>query len=300
MTAGEHRADGIDLRLLRYFLTLAEDLHFTRAAQRLYVSQPALSNQVQRLERQLGVRLFARTTRGVTLTAAGEAFLPHARQAVAALRAGVLAVSGDAVVRVDVLDADLAVPKAVLSRLRAAHPGVRLGISAEGSVSQRRRILAGELDAGFCGLPAAAHPDLAAEVVRREQVDVVLPAGHRLCVAAEISLSDLADDVFYLPNDELAPEWNAFVRDACAQAGFEPRRLPIATASARSALELVAEGACVTLSLRSTPVPPGTVGLPVAGGLTYPWALMWRRGAETEPAIVWLREAVAATNEAPS
>lgn len=293
MTAGDSRADGIDLRLLRYFLALAEELHFTRAAQRLFVSQPALSNQIQRLEGQVGARLFTRTTRGVTLTVAGEAFLPHARQAVAALRAGMLAVTGDPVIRVDVLDAELAVPRAVLSRLRSDHPDVRLAVSAEGSVSQRRRILAGELDAGFCGLAAAAHPDLASEVVRREPVDVVLPAGHRLAATRTVDLRDLSADVFYLPNDDLAPEWNEFVREACADAGFAPRRLPIATASAASALELVAEGACVTLSLRSTPYPLGTVRLPLTDGLAYPWALMWRRGAEAAPAIAWLRRAAA-------
>jgi DNA-binding transcriptional LysR family regulator len=98
----------VDLRLVRYFLVMAEELHFTVAARRLYVSQPALSNQIRRLENQLGAQLFDRSPRGVTLTAAGEAFLPHARNAIAAIRSGVAdataAAGCDEVLRIDVLE----------------------------------------------------------------------------------------------------------------------------------------------------------------------------------------------------
>jgi len=288
-----NRGDGIDLRLLRYFLSVAEDLHFTRAAQRLFVSQPALSNQIQRLERQLGTRLFTRSTRGVALTAAGQAFLPYAQQAVATLTAGLATLAEDDTVRVDVLDAELHTPRAVLGRLRAGHPEARLAVTAEGSVSQRRRILAGELDAGFCGLAAADHDEaLVAEVIHREPVDVVLPKDHPLTGDDPITLASLARETFYLPSDALAPEWNDFIRTACRDAGFSPRRHPSTTTSAATALELVAEGSCVALGLRSTPNPADTVRLPVSGGgLSYPWALMWHRGHDDRPAIRLLRVA---------
>src|SRR5258707_12873205 len=99
----------VDLRLVRYFLVMAEELHFTAAARRLYVSQPALSNQIRRLENQLGAQLFDRSARGVTLTAAGEAFLPHARNPIAAISSGIAdptAPAGrDEGLRIDVLDA---------------------------------------------------------------------------------------------------------------------------------------------------------------------------------------------------
>jgi DNA-binding transcriptional LysR family regulator len=85
---GTRPAAGIDARLLRYFLVLAEELHFTRAAQRLDVSQPALSNQIKRLETHLGAVVFIRTTRGVSMSPAGVAFLPYARQALSALQMG--------------------------------------------------------------------------------------------------------------------------------------------------------------------------------------------------------------------
>jgi DNA-binding transcriptional LysR family regulator len=169
MTSGDRvgsATDGIDLRLLRYFLVMSEELHFTRAATRLFVSQPALSNQIQRLERQLGVALFDRTTRGVALTAAGKAFRPHAQRAVTALEAGIrVAATDHPPIRVDVLDGELHTPRAVLSQLRLAHPRVRLQITALGSASQRRRILNGDLDVGFCGLEAAADEDIASQVI---------------------------------------------------------------------------------------------------------------------------------------
>jgi len=293
MNPGQSASDDIDLRLLRYFLVLADELHFTRAAQRLYVSQPALSNQIRRLERYVGGRLFERTTRGVTLTAAGQAFRPYAERAVAAVRAGLAAIGPDPAIQVDVLDAELATPRAVLSRLRRAHPQTKIVVSADGSVSQRRRILEGDLDAGFCGLGAVAK--LAHEIVRHEPVDLILPSHHRLARRRRIPLADLAEESFYLPTEGLAPEWNAFVVDACRSAGFEPRPYAVSTASATAALDLVAEGACVTLSLRSTPHPAGTIRRRIDPDLAYAWVLVWHPDrADGEP-VRLLRQAVEAT-----
>ena len=114
----------IDLRLLRYFLVLAEELHFTRAAERLYVSQPALSNQIRRLERQIGLALFDRTNRGVVLTPAGQALVPRAQQAVAAVSLGLAeaaaAAGASETVRIDVLASSLETPRSVLAALREA------------------------------------------------------------------------------------------------------------------------------------------------------------------------------------
>ncbi|WP_433296294.1 LysR family transcriptional regulator [Actinoplanes sp. CA-030573] len=247
---------GIDLRLLTYFLAVADELHFTRAARLLFVSQPALSNQIRRLEKELGVALFDRTSRGVALTEAGRAFLPYARQATVAIRAGVAAVAPRPLLRVDVLDAELALPREVLKRLRLAHRDLRLTVTAEGSVSQRRRILSGELDAGFRG------------------------------------------EAFYLPHETLAPEWTAFVLAACRAAGFTPARYPVSTASAAAALELVAEGGCVTVSLRSTPLPAGTARLRLVPELTYPWVMVWHRDRTGDVALGWLRAAADGSRQA--
>ena len=140
----------VDLRLVRYFLVMAEELHFTAAARRLYVSQPALSNQIRRLESQLGAQLFNRSPRGVTLTAAGDAFLPHARGALDAIRSGVAdataAAERDQVLRIDVLQTNLATPRAVLARLRDRLPSFRLEITSRGTRDQQQLLLTGELD----------------------------------------------------------------------------------------------------------------------------------------------------------
>ncbi|SNY54588.1 LysR family transcriptional regulator [Paractinoplanes atraurantiacus] len=299
MNPGEGRADGIDLRLLRYFLTLAEELHFTRAAQRLFVSQPALSNQIQRLERAVGVPLFARSARGVALTAAGHGFLPYAQQALAALKAGLAAAAPQPpALRVDVLDAELSLPREVLKRLRAAHHGLQLTVTAEGSVSQRRRILAGDLDAGFCGLGAPAGEALTVQPIATEPVDLIVATGHRLARDGGVALSEAANEVFYLPHDALAPEWREFVLNECRRAGFEPALYPMTTASAASALDLVAEGECVTLSLRSTALPEGTERLRLVPGLTYPWAMVRHRDRGGDAALGWLIEAASTVGPA--
>ncbi len=284
-------AGAIDGRLLLYFLAVAEELHFTRAAQRLYVSQPALSNQIKRLEEHLGTAMFTRSAQGVHLTPAGAAFLPYARQALAALQAGAASVAGTpSVLRVDVIDAALATPRLILRRLRAAASDLPLRITTLGTAHQRQRILAGELDVGFCGQDAATDPHLAHDIVRHEPIDVVLPVDHRLAGSEHVSLQELADEVFYLPHDTVAPEWNAFIGQACEQAGFTPRRHATATDGAEFGLDLVRDGECVTLGLRSTPHPPGTVALPLNGPLRYPWAMMWRRD-DPAKAITQIRQA---------
>jgi DNA-binding transcriptional LysR family regulator len=276
----------IDLRLVRYFLMMAEELHFTAAARRLYVSQPALSNQIRRLEARIGTQLFHRSPRGVTLTAAGEAFLPHAREALAAIRAGAEAATAAAgsqeILRIDVLESALATPRAVLARLRDRFPALRLEVSSRGSQDQGRRLLSGDLDLGLCGSSAHRPDGIAQRIIRREALAVALPPDHVLATAEVVGVSELAGDTHYLPRDDFAPEWNEFVVACCQAAGFTPRRHPASTDGTSPALELVRAGECVALGLLSTPYPDGVVVRPLAAGVpSYEWALRWREGART-------------------
>jgi DNA-binding transcriptional LysR family regulator len=286
----------VDLRLVRYFLVMAEELHFTAAARRLYVSQPALSNQIRRLETQLGAQLFDRSPRGVTLTAAGEAFLPHARNAITSIRSGVAdataAAGRDEVLRIDVLESALATPRAVLARLRNRLPTLRLEVSSRGSRDQHRRLLNGELDLGLCGSTAHRPDGLAERIVRREALGVALPANHRLAAAQSVDVRELAEETHYLPRDDFAPEWNEFVLSCCRAAGFTPKRHPASTDGTGPALELVRAGECVALSLLSTTSPDGVVVRPLAAGVPpYEWALRWRKTGRTpDAALAALRQ----------
>ncbi len=288
----------VDLRLLRYFLVLAEELHFTRAAERLYVSQPALSNQIRRLERRLGLTLFDRTARGVVLTPAGQALVPRAQQAVAAVAAGIAEAATAAgaadLLRIDLLSSSLDTPRGVLGVLRRSLPAVRLEVTSSGTAGHNRRLLSGELDLALSGEGAPAGDGIVAEVIRREPVGVSLPAGHRLATSRTIDLADLAGEVHYLPRDGFAPEWNTFVLATYRRAGFSPRRHPASTDSTETAMDLVGSGECIALSLLSTQHPPGTVVRPVTGAPAYAWTLRWRRTTPSPPRIVSARAAILA------
>ncbi|GAB2565357.1 LysR family transcriptional regulator [Kribbella endophytica] len=281
----------VDLRLVRYFLVMAEELHFTAAARRLYVSQPALSNQIRRLENQLGAQLFERSPRGVTLTAAGDAFLPHAQSALAAIRSGVAeataAAGRDQVLRIDVLQTDLVTPRAVLARLRERLPSLRLEVSSRGSREQEQRLLSGDLDLALCGSTAHLADGLVQRVMRREALGIALPTDHPLSDVDAVAVRELADEVHYLPRDDFAPEWNDFVLGCFRTAGFQPRRHPASTDGTSSALELVKAGECVALGLLSTPAPAGVVVKPLAAGVPpYTWTLRWRDSAHPPTAAL--------------
>ncbi|GAA1589950.1 LysR family transcriptional regulator [Kribbella sancticallisti] len=286
----------VDLRLVRYFLVMAEELHFTAAARRLYVSQPALSNQIRRLETQLGAQLFDRSPRGVRLTAAGGAFLPHAQGALAAIESGVAdataAAERDQVLRIDVPQPHLVTPRAVLARLRDRLPSLRLEISGRGTREQGRRLLAGEIDLALCGATAPCPDGVMQRIIRREALGVALPANHPLAAADAVAVRELTDERHYLPGDDSAPEWKEFLLACCRTAGFTPRRHPasaVAPSSTRqaSALELVRAGECVALGLLSTPSPAGVVVKPLAAGVPpYGWSLRWRDSARTPTAAL--------------
>ena len=180
-------AAGMELRQLRYFVTLAEELHFGRAAEREHIAQSALSQQVQRLERELGVRLVERSTHHVSLTAAGTVFLAEARQILAHTdRAAAIARSATgaaAALRVGVIDASYDSMQQILHEVQACYPGLiipRLIIhQVEASVpEQYQQLTDGRLDVGI-GRAALAPPQVASLLFRQDPPGVLVPSGHR-------------------------------------------------------------------------------------------------------------------------
>lgn len=218
----------LELRHLRYFVAVAEELHFGRAAQRLGMAQPPLSQQIQRLEQIIGAQLFERTSRRVQLTDAGNALLPDARRLLAGAEAALLAArragrgeQGELRVAFAATVMFLALPE-IIRAFRDRFPGVHLDLREMPTGPQLTGIKAGEIDIGFVREP---EPDAELEIVTvmREPLRIAVPKGHPLASRATISVRHLADEPFVLFPAELAPGLHAQVMALCRAAGFTPR-----------------------------------------------------------------------------
>ncbi|UXY21656.1 LysR family transcriptional regulator [Streptomyces cynarae] len=193
----------MDLQQMRYVLAVAETGSFTRAAERCFVVQSALSHRIANLERELGLKLFARTSRRVQLTAAGEAFLPAARQCLeAAERASVDAAAAVGEVRgrlaVGVIPTVAAVDvPAALHRFRDEHPRVRIALRVGSSDELAAGVREGGLDVAFLGLPETDRPlGVRARELARDRLVAVVGTAHPLAAAAEVDLARLAEETF--------------------------------------------------------------------------------------------------------
>lgn len=193
----------MELQQLRYAVAIAEEQSFTRAAERCFVVQSALSRQIKSLESELGVRLFARTSRKVEATPAGEAFVEQARLCLrAAERAKVAAAAAHGDIRgaltIGVIPTVTAVDiAAVLGAFRRSYPEVGVHVRTGSSDEFLRRIAAGELDVGFLGLAEGVTPQgVQTRELSRERLVAVLAEGHRLAERRRLRLEDLADEPF--------------------------------------------------------------------------------------------------------
>lgn len=193
----------VDLQQMRYVVAVAETRNFTRAAERCDVVQSSLSHRIAGLERELGVRLFARSSRRVELTSAGAAFVDAARECLAAAdRAVADAAAATGVVRgrlavgVIVTTAAVDVPE-LLQRYRARHPEVRVVLRSGRSDDLTAAIRRGELDIAFLGLPEGEGPaGVEAVALDHDEHVLVVPAGHPLAGTARVELRDIAHETF--------------------------------------------------------------------------------------------------------
>ncbi|MET9667924.1 LysR family transcriptional regulator [Streptomyces sp. NPDC006475] len=193
----------MDLQQMRYVVAVAETRNFTRAAERCSVVQSALSHRIAGLERELGVKLFARSSRRTELTSAGTAFLVGARECLAAAdRAVADAAAATGVVRgrlavgMIVTSAAVDVPE-LLQRYRSQHPHVRVALRAGGSDTLAAAIRNGELDIAFLGLPEGERPSgVEAVVLDHDEHVLVVPAGHRLAGTSRVTLQEVAEETF--------------------------------------------------------------------------------------------------------
>ncbi len=218
----------MELRRIQYFVAVAEEAHFGRAAERLRMAQPPLSQQIKALEAELGVRLFRRTTRRVEITPAGQQFLRRAREILAAVdnavteaaqvaegALGHIAIGFTGSATYDLLPSLVRV-------LRADLPGIELDIRGEMlTPHQVASLIEGTLDLAFLR-PPVRSAKVEVRVLRREPLIAVLPAQHPLAERDSVRLSDLADEAFITyPSHNRSVVYEA-VLDACQHAGFVP------------------------------------------------------------------------------
>ncbi|MFJ3244054.1 LysR family transcriptional regulator [Streptomyces sp. NPDC086782] len=273
-------------RLLRAFVAVAEELHFTRAAARLYVAQQALSRDIRRLERELGAELFVRTTRQVTLTAEGTRLLPYARRVLEAQRALLDAFGRGEPERpllVDVNSPGL-FGERVLDRARSRVPHLELMTRFEsGLTGAAAEILAGWLDASFgrfAGLDPAVRRGLLHQPVRYEPMAVILPEGHRLADLEQVPLDALAGETVYAgAGNTRTPEWTGLARELFEGRGIgiaPPAPLAIGVAEFR---RVMAKYRNPILAVVDFPAMPQTVLRPLVDPVPLsPVSLVWRKG----------------------
>jgi DNA-binding transcriptional LysR family regulator len=216
----------LDPRLLRSFVVLADELHFGRAATRLSIAQPALSQQIKRLELQLGVELFERSRNHVALTTAGRELLPHARAAVDS--AGVVGEIASAFahgergeLRLGLSPGVHYIARTLLTELGERMPQVHVRARQDSSGSLAHGVAGGELDLaiGFCAEPADG---VELERLAEEPAVLAVAEGHPLAAREHVDLAELREERIALVDARDGPGYNRAVVELCREAGFEP------------------------------------------------------------------------------
>jgi DNA-binding transcriptional LysR family regulator len=292
----------MEIRHLRYFLAVAEAGHMTRAAERLGIQQPPLSQQIKALEKSLGMALFHRHPKGVALSDAGRLFEMEARRLVDDMAAMEQRMARVARGELGVLNvgftssaaAHTFTPEA-LRACRRAWPGIALSIREDHAAGITEAVAAGRLHCGLIRVPVSQPEGLTFEVLLREPVLVALPGDHALATrktARAVSLAELRDEGFILVRQPGAPGLYANLLALCEAQGFRPR---IAAEVERmvTSLNRVAAGAGIAVvpaSMRGLH-PHAVVYLPLADGtpLDAPLTLVYRTADAVGPAAHFLK-----------
>lgn len=244
----------MELRHLEYFVAVAEERHFTRAAQRLMVSQSGLSASVRALERELGAPLFVRSTRRVELTGAGEALLVEAHRTLASVRAGMEAVAavqgllrGTLSVGTEQCVTGVQVPE-LLVRFRAEHPEVEVRLRQAGSASLVEDVAAGRLDLAFVAGSGTVPDGVGLRPLAREPMVLLCHPDHRLAGSAGVAWAELGGEVFV----DFHTDWGARgLNDRAVAAAGTERRVALEVNDVHSLIELVGHG----LGIAVVPLP---------------------------------------------
>jgi DNA-binding transcriptional LysR family regulator len=282
----------VDTRLLRYFAAVADEGNLTRAAERLFVSQPALTKQIKQLESQLGVRLFTRSRAGMTLTAAGQALAKNSPAVLAdwdqALRETKAAASRAArVLRVGFISsAANEATQQIIAAFACRRPGWRVDLQQAAWSDPTAGLAGGDVDAALLRLPFPGQDDVRIEVLLTEPRWVVLPEAHPLAARDQISFRELWNEPFVA-----APEETGWWRDywlAADERQGHPVRIGYVTDQPDAWLTAIANGDGIALAPESAAryyARPGIIYRPVTGVTPSQVGVAWPPANDTNPVV---------------
>ena len=277
----------MELRRLRYFEAVGEEQHYSRAAERLHVAQPALSRQIQDLEEEIGVKLFERLPRGVKLSAAGIAFLDDARRILqqvneATMRAGRVARGQSGTLRVGFTESASwhgVVPDS-FRQFRARQPDAELQLYPSASVEQIDAVRSGRLDAGFVFSMSKADADLDQLPVAIHYLVLAVPKGHPLTRVKKLRLRDMSDTTFVWFPRRQSPAYYDRLMQECSRGGLRTPQIVQEAVDQATMLSLVScrLGVAFVSDATRWRCPGGVILLPVADlNLPLPFSLVWRK-----------------------
>lgn len=271
----------IENRHLRYFLEVARTLHITRASERLHIAQPALTQNIQQLEQELGVQLFERKGRRITLTEAGRVFEREAEHSLrvflGAQLAAQRAVRGEVgrVILGFQSTAGLTVIPQLLKRLGSNYPEIEVTLREMGTSAQRKALRQGEIDVAI--MYVVPDDEFSHHELTPDSLVIAIPESHPLAGRDSIALRELSEDRFVLPAAEVADVLYHSVLAECADSGFQPKHVQ-EVSTAQTAMGLVSAGFGISVLPAAVQVLPrkGVVLRPIRNSrLQVQLALLW-------------------------
>lgn len=288
----------MELRHLRYFVAVAEHLHFGRAAESLHTVQPSLSQQIRQLEFELGVELFTRTNRKVALTEAGQVFLVEARKTLAQADLSVDRVretvdGARGRLRLGfVSGAILGILPPVMRAYRAQFPQVEIVPERISHRDQLAALHAGTIDLGLV-MSTTDDPELREQEIYQDALVAALPADHRLAHAERVRIAELGDDPLVVVGKMANPALYYGIVGACAADGYAPERI-VEVPDGPTVAGFVAAGIGVSLvpSLWQTLCVPGAVYRPLTAQIVFGMSLCWHRDRYSRIVDAFVKTAV--------
>ncbi len=286
----------MELRHLRYFVAVAEDLSFTKAAARLLLAQPSLTRQIHNLEDEIGVRLLNRSKSRVALTEEGRSFLVDARRILSLATESIQTVqrlsrgeSGELNIAY-LPNFDFALLPETLRAFRVAFPRIALNLFDMPPAEQFRALEARKIDLGYVGLRPPAAVDLHCESIARHRIVAVLPARHPLARKRRVRLRDLESMFFVGMSEKTHPGFRDWLNLTCRQAAFTPRVLQDVELEP-ALMTIVAEGLGVTLAREHIKKLPhrGVVFRPLTPPIRIDYCIAWNHDHDSRALQQYIR-----------